>query len=311
LDEMLHSVKAYQSKIILFAALKVFLEDRKMSVFIENKVEKVQGTPDEPDIITIGEGYTFIEEKGCLPSAPELLKIELDNIATYAVEHRFHGDRFKPQVVLLCPEEVYKNRKTDIQKFKSNLSVITYPFPVEDPIRFHLVQGIIADHRLDPLTDKTPVPHARTIMPTIKFLREEPPVPYSAWTIWQVIWDSAPMLKESFQVSYSEIMDGCRKFYPSWLSRDVDQITYSRLNISLELLRYVGWIEFLGKPDTKASVSVSYSKGDKIRSETLEFLSRRYLEFVRFKREPRKGMGIRRVRKPKASKNDTTLTDYV
>ncbi len=311
MDEMLHSVKAYQSKIILFAALKVFLEDHKMSVLIENKVERAQGTPDEPDIITIGEGYTFIEEKGSLPSDPELLKIELEKISAYATEHRIHGERFTPQVVLLCPDAVYKVRKAAIQEFKSRLSVVTYPFPVEDPIRFHLAQGLIVDRKLDPLTDKTPVPHARTIMPTIKFLREEPPVPYSAWTIWQVIWDSAPPLRESFQVSYSAIMDGCRKFYPSWLSRDVDQITYGRLNSSLELLRFVGWIEFLGKPDTRTSVGVSYSKGDKIRSETLEFLSRKYLEFKRSKREPKKGMGIRRVRRPKASKKDTILTDYV
>lgn len=311
MEEMLHSVKAYQSKIILFSALKVFLEEHKMSVFIENKVERVQGTPDEPDIVTIGDGYTFIEEKGSLPSAPELLRIELEKVSAYSTEHRFHGDRFTPQVVLLCPEDVFKARRAAIQEFKGKLSVITYPFPVEDPIKFHLALGVVVDPKLDPLTDKTPVPHARTIMPTIKFLREEPPAPYSAWIVWQVIWDSAPLMRENFQVKYSAIMDGCKKFYPSWLSRDVDQITHGRLNVSLELLRFVGWIEFLGKPDTKTTVGVSYSKGDKIRSETLEFLSSKYLEFTKFKREPGRGIGIRRVRKPKPSKKDTILTDYV
>ncbi len=313
IGEILHGIKAYQTKIVLFASLRIFLQNNGFSVFIENKRERLGKEPDEPDIFVQGDSFTFIEEKGSLPENHDRLQRELETILMYESEHVFQQQKFIPDVVLLCPSDVYKSRRRVIRQYEKTLTVLTYPFPIEDPINLQLVQGEMDDRKLAGLiSDKVFVPHARTIIPTIKFLREEPPVPYTAWAIWQVVWASVPAFRKDFEVRYSTILEECQKFYPSWLSQDIEQITYGRVNDALELLRFAGWVGFDGKLSLHTEVHVRYSKGDKIRSETLHFLSREYLRLIRRKERarshPRSRVIVKRL---VASEKDQRLTDFM
>lgn len=312
----MQKVKAYQSKIVLFCSLKIYLEGRRFVVLVENNSDRVGQDPDQPDLQVHGDTtITFIEEKGSLPAGDELLENELQDVIDYQCEHSYRGLKFTPQAILLCPSEVYRARRGVIRKYQDTLAVLTYPYPVEDPIKIQMGQGRIMDLRLSPLFDPGPayVDHPRTIITTVKFLKQEPPVPYSAWTIWQVVWTSVPPFKDDFQVKYSTILQECRAFYPSWISQDTEQITEGRVNDALELLKYVGWVSYEGKPGPQTMILIHFSRGDKLRTETLHFLAKKYLELrrrkVRAQRRIRKG--VARVKKPVATEQDSKLTDYL
>jgi hypothetical protein len=313
-EKVVREVKAYQTKIVLYCSLKVYLENSRFTVLVENRSERVGKDPDEPDLQVLGDRITLIEEKGSLPTDKDLLEKELLDVIDYQCERLYRGEKFTPQVVLLCPSEVYRARRGTLRRHESDLAVLSYPYPVEDPIKLQLVQGRIADPKLASLLEAQPVivDLARTIIPTVKFLKQAPPVPYTAWAIWQVVWASVPAFKEDFPVKYPTILKECQKFYPSWISQDTEQITAGRVNDALELLRHVGWVEFEGKPSMQTVIQIHYTKGDRIRSETFHFLARKHAELRsrRDRAQARVRIGVLRVKKPVAKPQDRHLTDF-
>ena len=283
---------------------------------MENDSERVGKEADQPDLQVHGDtDITFIEEKSSLPTDNQLLEKEIRDVIDYRCERSYRGLRFTPQVILLCPSEVYRARRSLIRRHESELAVLTYPFPLEDPIKLQLVQGKITEPRLSLLLDPGPafVDHARTIIPTVKFLKQEPPVPYSAWAIWQVMWTSVPAMREDFQVKHSTILQECRSFYPSWISQDTEQITEGRVNAALELLKYLSWVDYEGKPGPQTLVQIHYTKGDRLRTETFHLLARKYVEMRRrnARTQSRSRKGVARVKRPAASPQDGKITDFV
>jgi len=79
---------------------------------------------------------------------------------------------------------------------------------------------------------------------------------------------------------YSDVLEQCRLFYPNWLSRESSQITQGRLNDALELLAYMGWLEFKGTLSSNTQITVHFSKGDRMRVETFDFLTKKYVELL-------------------------------
>jgi hypothetical protein len=284
--KILREIKSYESKIILFASLKFHFDQKKVKAFVERKIETIEGGEHSPDIFILGDQCTFIEEKGSLPSTQENLELEIGKVLEYAKEHVFEGRRFTPQVILLCPADAYKKRATALGVYRRKLAVVSYQYPVEDPIILKKEQGNIIDRNIiGALTGKEAVRQSRSFVPKIKFLRDDPPVPYSAWHIWLATWDSSTTRMDDFNVRYSAIFEQCRLFYPPWLSRESAQITQGRLSDSLELLAHVGWVEFKGPLSPDSIITVHYAKGDRIRSETFEFLTRKYVQLASERRK--------------------------
>lgn len=253
---------------------------------MERKVETTDGGEHSPDIFVVGDQCTFIEEKGSLPSTQENFEIEITKVLDYAKEHVFEGRKFLPQVILLCPADIYKKRASAIEAYKRKLSVVSYPYPVEDPIILKKEQGKILDENLvATLTGKDHIKQSRTFVPKIKFLRGDPPVPYSAWHIWLATWDSSSTRMDDFTVEYASILEQCKLFYPPWLSRESAQITQGRLNDALELLAYVGWVEYKGSLLPNSMITVHFAKGDRMRSETFEFLTQKHIQLLSERRK--------------------------
>ena len=93
-------------------------------------------------------------------------------------------------------------------------------------------------------------------------------------------------------MEYSVILDQCKLFYPNWLSKESAQISQGRLNNALEPLSFVGWIEFEGNLSPRASITVHYSKGDRMRTGIFEFLSKKFVEMqIKKTVEPRRKKG--------------------
>lgn len=261
--------------------MKLHLENKQFQAFVERRVQTAKGGEHVPDIFVIGDQRTFIEEKGSLPGTKENFIKEISNVLEYSQEHVFEGAHFTPQVVLLCPEDVVQSKNSALAVYKRNLCVTSYSFPVEDPIVFKRHQGKIVDEKLIPiLTGKEKVAQSRTLVPKIKFLRGDPPVPYSAWHIWLATWSFSSTQMEDFSVNYSAVLEHCKLFYPPWLSQESSQITQGRLNDALELLAYVGWVEFKPPLSPRTPITVRFTRGDRIRKETFEFLTRKYIELL-------------------------------
>ncbi len=162
------AIKAYESKIIIFSSLKFHLESKNVKTFVERVVESTKGDQHRPDIFTIGDDYSFIEEKGSLPETKDTLKFEIEKVLSYGIEHTFEGAKFTPQVILLCPEDIYDKREQSLRAYQRKLAAISYPFPVEDPIILKRKQGTIHDKKLIPtLTGKEKIHQARTFITTI------------------------------------------------------------------------------------------------------------------------------------------------
>lgn len=296
--------------------MKLHLEEKGFQAFVERKVQTSQGGEHIPDIFVIGDERTFIEEKGSLPGTKENFAKEISNVLEYSQEHVFEGARFTPQLVLLCPEDVIQAKSSALASYRRRLCVVSYPFPVEDPIVFKRHQGKIIDEKLIPLlAGKEKVAQSRSLVPKIKFLRGDPPVPYSAWHIWLATWSYSSTQMEDFKVNYSAVLEHCKLFYPPWLSQESSQITQGRLNDALELLAYVGWVEFKPPLSLKTIITVRFSKGDRIRKETFEFLTRKYIEFLSVKskklKRHRGRLPSARALKIKPSASNEQLDRYI
>lgn len=175
-------------------------------------------------MFVIGKSYTFIEEKGSLPTKRDLFDIEIEKILEYKQEHVHEGNKFEPQLVLMLPEDIFSGRKSFLSSYRRKLCVVSYPFPVEDPIIFKTRQGKVTDEKLvKTLSGAEKVPQSRVSVPKIKFLREKPPLPYTAWHVWLAMWSfSSPLeVNKDFTVEYSAVLEHCRLFYPPWLQNRI------------------------------------------------------------------------------------------
>ena len=259
-------------------------------------MERTNNEPDSPDILIAADTYTFLEEKSSLPKDVATLELKIEEVLGYVVEHSFENKKFVPQVILLCPDDVYEERSQTLRKYSRELAIVVYPASVEDPFALNLVQGKVSDQKIASiLKGSDQIPHARTVYPAIKFLSSPPPVPYSTFFIWQVIWNYAGTSHSDFKVEYSAILKQCKSFYPSWQRKDVEQITYGRLNDALELLSYLEWVEYEGKLSNTTKITVRYSKGDRLRSSTLDYFIKKYIEM---KSQKEKKSTTRKSRKP-------------
>ena len=92
--------------------------------------------------------------------------------------------RFVPQVILLCPKDVYTECEELLKRKKNELCVVCYELPVEDPFTLTRTQGQTKDEKLlTTLTGKEQIRKSRLLLSRIKFLRADPPVPYTAWLV--------------------------------------------------------------------------------------------------------------------------------
>lgn len=222
------------------------------------------------------------------------------------------GIHFDPQVILMCPEDIFSARRTALSNYRRKLCVVCYPFPVEDPIIFKTRQGKVIDAKLiGTLAGREKVTQSRNLVPKIKFLREKPPAPYTSWHIWLAMWSfsSPSTINQDFSVEYSAILEHCRLFYPPWLGKESDQITEGRLGEALELLAYIGWVEFKEPLSHRSMILVHFSKGDRIRNETFDFLTKKYVQFnmdrsKRTTRRKRRMPSARSLRVKPSGKNE-------
>lgn len=280
-------------------------------------MEAVNGDHHIPDIFAIGSQYSFIEEKGSLPEKEDTLRLEIEKVLSYQVEHSFEGAKFNPQVILLCPDDVFEKRRRFLKSFQRSLPIITYPFPVEDPIILKQNQGAIHDQKLVPtLTGKEKIQQARMTITTIGFLRSDPPVPYTAWRVWEILWLRSDVSQKDFTMKYSALLDQCRLFYPPWLTKEAAQISQGRLNDALQLLSFIGWIEFAGNLTPSTEIMVHYSKGDRLRTGIFEFLSGKFIQLKM--KIGRSAKPKRRGRQPlakslriKPSKQESSLDSFL
>ena len=291
------------------------LESKNIRAFVERLVESTKGDQHKPDIFTIGDDYSFIEEKGSLPENKDTLRFEIEKVLSYGTEHTFEGAKFTPQVILLAPEDIYGKHKQTLLAYQRKLPAISYPFPVEDPIILKRNQGTIHDKKLIPtLTGRDKIRQARTFITTIAFLRDDPPVPYTAWRIWEILWMRSGASQNDFKMKYSTLLEQCRLFYPPWLSNESAQISQGRLNDALQLLSYIGWVEFAHNLSPDTEITVHYSKGDRIRTGIFEFFSKKFVEMTiekSTKPEKRGRQPSPRSLRIRPSKQEGSLDSYI
>lgn len=63
------------------------------------------------------------------------------------------------------------------------------------------------------------------------------------------------------------------------MAPESDQITQGRLGEALELLEYIGWVEFKKPLSTHTIITLHFGKGDRITSEIFDFLSKNFVQF--------------------------------
>lgn len=125
------------------------------------------------------------------------------------------------------------------------LPTLTYSSPIEDPIVIQHSIGSIRDGELNAvLQDRLKVPHDRQRTPMYKFIRAEPPVPYTATVLWRILMVFHKPFQSQYMVKYSTVREECQTLFTPWLSKDKEQLTPGRLNKALDLLQYLGWVQW-------------------------------------------------------------------
>ena len=92
-----------------------------------------------------------------------------------------------------------------------------------------------------------------------KFIRREPPIPYTTHFIWAFINLSKDAFQKKVVVHYDGLIKRMNDFCPPWCAQ-ARQLSEGRLNKAVEFLKKLGWIKF--DPETK-EITADTSRGTK------------------------------------------------
>jgi len=266
IEQQEREFRLYSDAIALFASIRAYFQNYQFTVHVEPTVrtgpEARQLVPDL--LVKTIAGWTVIEHKGSLPRSRKRLEAELGDISKYAQTTTFNNSAFNPQVVLLCPrklaDDIIAQKKSGLQL----PNVISYTSPMERVCTLGLEEGELTDVYLKDIFARN---SGRVNMDTditerykYKFIRREPPIPYTTHFIWAFINLSKDAFQKEVVVEYDKLIQMMNDFCPPWCA-EARQLSEGRLKKAVSFLKRLGWVKF--DADTKR-LTADTSRGTKV-----------------------------------------------
>ncbi len=269
--EIESEVNAYIHAITTLSSLREHLESMNIKCYIEMKIEKRKGNYKTPDLLICSDNYIVVDHKYTESKNEKTLTNKLKEMKEYDHVFIFHDARskkeneFKPEIVMLTPEEIVKY-------FKEQLNCpITWGYRLNEEITINQSIGSVRDSKIASLfTPMLVCPKAEEIS-KYKFIISHPPLPYTACQIYTVLWTLSPpteFFTPEFEVKYDDILSVFNNLFPPWVHSEIRQLNVKRLSAALLFLQKIGWIRWF---ETERIIIVDRRKGRLI-ADLLAFL---------------------------------------
>jgi hypothetical protein len=265
----------YADSVAFFFVFQRHLDSLGLEVEVEHDFVTPDGRQRVPDFVTIdgGEIVEVIEHKGSLPWKDFALK-ELNSVAKKYSEFRVGSRTSRPQVSVVYPSNCGAKVDKIRDGINSELGLYTFDQTTSDTeISFQLQRGpesttlkrIVAGGAIqyDPIEARS----------SYKYLRAEPPVPYTAIDLWAVLSTFRGLAdsgRESFRVRAEDVRTRHSAYYPPWIRNNL-QLNSSRLGRGLRFLSQLGFVESSSGP----VLTVFPDRGSRS-GELLQYFSNKY-----------------------------------
>jgi hypothetical protein len=266
IEQEKRNFRLYSDAIALYSSIRLYLQTYSFDVYVEPTLRiGVEAQPTIPDLLikTIAD-WTVIEHKGSLPRNRKQIASELEEIKKYGQTCNFKESTFTPKVVLLCPRKLSMDLVAQQQKKELTLpTLISYSPPTERICTLSTENGLLGDVYLLDLFDKcaNKVEMKTDILERYKykFIRREPPIPYTTHFIWAFINLEKNAFQKKITVQYDSLLKVINSFCPPWCV-EARQLSEGRLNKAIEFLKQLGWVKY--DADTK-ELTADTSRGTK------------------------------------------------
>lgn len=247
IEEEKRNVRLYADAIALYSSVRLTFQNYGFAVHVEPTVRLVDQNQKTPDLLVeTKNGFTILEHKGSLPMEKGNLSRKLRELAEYDQSMTCGNSNFRPDVILLCPSRL----ATDLMSRKAELklpTVVSYSAPTEKNCILTLANGTLKDGYLRDLFDmkSNELKLSTDIIERYKykFIRREPPVPYTTHFIWAFINLSKDAFQKKVTVSYDQLIERINEFCPPWCA-EARQLSEGRLNKVMKFLQHLGWIKY-------------------------------------------------------------------
>lgn len=244
-DSVRKEVELYQESVYFFSGFKKVLEEAQVEVSVE-KDFKVNDKKVRPDFYCESDEYiTILEHKASLTENE--LGIEKECAAA--------NEKYSPLIQeklgdlgLIVPDNSCENLKHRVDLMDLDILVMGFLLSLED--EFIEIKTIGLEPKSGKISSVLNCRHTFEIdeFSFQKFIRHEPPPPYTASLLWTSLYQFIHLKKEDqdfFKVPYEKVNGVLKAIFASWI--EGDQITQGRVNAALKLLDYAGWLEFSGE----------------------------------------------------------------
>lgn len=246
----------YFNSVIFFASLNKEIERLNLVSEVEHKVKHTNGIQKIPDFSIFDNNKdkitTILEHKASLPIDEKLVFKKIrkcyDSYSTILWRENIQN----PDVVVLYPitcQDVIDEIEDEID---FDISLCSFDLNKEEgQLTFLRKRGEVTDPNIvSILNSDAPLDAKPENFSEYKFIRKNPPVIYTAFHLWNVIFRPFIPLRfegDFYTVSYDNIVRQANTFYPSWIGGDINQISRGRANKALAFLKKIGYIRWREK----------------------------------------------------------------
>jgi len=255
--EIQRNVKAYVFSIKLLGSLKEYLGKKLgLKVYVEGKLDKKEGGFKKPDLLIHSENYVIVDHKYTESQDERTLTSKIKEMEEYDTIFILFEEEIRPEIVMLTPKEA-----AEIFSTMSNAPT-TWGYVLNKEIKITQDVGKVRDKNLLSLFRPMFVCPIESAVLKYRFITSYAPLPYTAWNVYNVLWTLKPanlFFVPEFEIDYKILLDQFNKLFPPWISKEVRQLTESRLQKSLIFLAKIGWVKWV-KEAGKIIIDVSKGK---------------------------------------------------
>lgn len=252
-------VMRYHTTVQFFAIFAKVLQERSIQVRVEPKCKQNNSNDCYPDFHCRVKGTEFtaiFEHKGSVSNDEKFIAKEIHDTTRYC---DLKVNDAVAEVILLFPEMEMSKTKAVLKKIDVPIAIWGFDFSYDKSrLAFKQHYGDVKGIPYKQLLD-SPIPFLNTWGSFIRFLRDEPPVVYTASFLWNTVlksfMDAWREPSEAFDIDFQSFLAQVQKWYPA--SKEANQITSKIVKEALVFLHDIEWVEY---PNSKGEITVKGTK---------------------------------------------------
>jgi len=279
-DKILKDCDDYTDSVTFFSVFKDEMDKAKLSCEVEHDF-KISGSKREnrnPDfaIMKGNDIIDVIEHKASISSPQNALEEFTDAEKQYRILD-YNGVVSKPSITVLYPEwsRIHVDKVRD--KVPSDVSLCAFDQTSADDVITFKLEGDGCCDDVKEILDGNSIRFKATAYSKYKFIRRDPPIPYTAFQIWGLLYgflDSKSSDKVEIPVSYKELCRRAEYFFPPWI-RNNHQVKSNRMMSALKFLQTTKFVKIAGD-DT----IVRYSNRGTKSGDLQAYFAKKYAEKI-------------------------------